>query len=370
MHKTKERILITAPSPQLPGGVANFYSVFRKYSSSNIEFLTVGRRRVKENLHQTLMRFLKDYCLFMFKMVPPTYQIVILNPSLDPKSLFRDGIYLLIAKLLNRKVVVFFRGWDVEYENIIFRKYIKIFRLVFFKADAIIVLASQFKKKIEHIGYNNPIFLGTTVVDDKVFSYYPKVLKHAVDNNTKTHFNMLFLSRIERNKGIYEAIDAYCKLKPLYPNISMTIAGSGNDLEKVKDYIDGLETNDIELLGYIKGSKKHYTFSKANAYLFPTTHGEGMPTSVLEAMAYGLPVLTRPVGGIEDFFENGKMGFLTESLDPKVFADMLEKLITNKELALTMGEYNYNYAKSHFSSSIVFERIEKICEAVMQKRNC
>ena len=38
-----------------------------------------------------------------------------------------------------------------------------------------------------------------------------------------------------------------------------------------------------------------------------------MPISVLEAMAYGLPVITRPVGGIRDFFEDGKMGFLTEA---------------------------------------------------------
>ncbi len=65
-------------------------------------------------------------------------------------------------------------------------------------------------------------------------------------------------------------------------------------------------------------------------YLFPTYH-EGMPGSVLEAMGYGLPVITRTVGGLPDFFEHEKMGFITESLDASVFADFLEQLVKDPE---------------------------------------
>ena len=45
-----------------------------------------------------------------------------------------------------------------------------------------------------------------------------------------------------------------------------------------------------------------------------------MPTVVLEAMAFGLPILTRNVGGLVDFFKNDKMGFITDSLEPKDFS--------------------------------------------------
>lgn len=45
-----------------------------------------------------------------------------------------------------------------------------------------------------------------------------------------------------------------------------------------------------------------------------------MPTVVLEAMAFGLPVVTRAVGGLCDFFEDGKMGRITNSMNPMDYA--------------------------------------------------
>ena len=70
-----------------------------------------------------------------------------------------------------------------------------------------------------------------------------------------------------------------------------------------------------------------------------------MPTVVLEAMAFGLPILTRNVGGLVDFFKNDKMGFITDSLEPKDFADAMVPYIKDKELARKVGAYNAQYAK-------------------------
>ena len=91
-----------------------------------------------------------------------------------------------------------------------------------------------------------------------------------------------------------------------------------------------------------------------------------MPTSVLEAMAYGLPVVTRPVGGLKDFFEDGKMGYITESLAPSVFAEAVEKLIREPETCRRMGRYNREFAHEHFAASRVAERIKRIYHEVCQ----
>ncbi len=134
---------------------------------------------------------------------------------------------------------------------------------------------------------------------------------------------------------------------------------------RVIQYIERSHVKDINILGYVSGKTKIEAFQKADIYLFPTYY-EGMPNSVLEAMAYGLPVITRPVGGIKDFFEDGKMGYLSNSLSPKVIASNIERLIVNPNLANKIGKYNHEYAKRHFGSSQVIQRIESICELVLK----
>ena len=80
---------------------------------------------------------------------------------------------------------------------------------------------------------------------------------------------------------------------------------------------------------------------------------------------YGLPILTRPVGGIPDFFEDGKMGFLLESKEPAIWAEKLEQLARDRKLALSMGEYNHRYAASRFRPDNVVKRLESIYEKVI-----
>ena len=77
-------------------------------------------------------------------------------------------------------------------------------------------------------------------------------------------------------------------------------------------------------------------------------------------MAAGLPVITRPMGGINDFFQDGKMGLLVRSHDPAELARAVETLCADKALRSRMGRYNYQYARDHFTASIVANRLEHI----------
>lgn len=89
-----------------------------------------------------------------------------------------------------------------------------------------------------------------------------------------------------------------------------------------------------------------------------------MPNAVLEAMAFGLPVLTRPVGGLKDFFEDNRMGFITESKNPTIFAELLGRLVEDSGLRYAMGEYNRHYALERFSASNVAAKLVGIYEQV------
>ena len=362
------KVLITVPHAEVAGGVANYYRIFRKHGSKRFEFFIIGNRFQERSLCKTLIRFLTDMRFFIRTIISTPYELIILNPSLDPKSLLRDGMHLFLAKLFGKKVIVFFRGWHTKWEPLVFDKLGWFFRFCFFKANAMITLAVEFKKKLENIGYSKPIFLETTIVDDDAFSdFRPEKYKFGPERFDRgTH--ILFLSRIQREKGIYETIKAFQVLKRRHPTVSLSIAGDGKEMGRVIQYIERSHIKDINILGYVSGKTKIEAFQKADIYLFPTYYGEGMPNSVLEAMAYGLPVITRPVGGIKDFFEDGKMGYLSNSLSPKVIASNIERLIVNPNLANKIGKYNHEYAKRHFGSSQVIQRIESICELVLKGR--
>ena len=352
------RVLLNTVSLDVGGGVANYYSVVRPFLSEGIEYFTVGGRGEKGTL-AVIVRLLKDYLDFLLKLRNGNYDLVHLNPSLLSKAIVRDGIFLLIAKAVGKKVIVFVHGWDTEFERVLRQYFFGLFRITYLKADAFIVLSTEFREKLFDVGYRNLVFTETTAVDEAIFIRTDEEIAKSMKPPQNGGFNILFLSRVEREKGVYEAIDAFVTINSRHHSVTMTIAGDGGELSNARAYVLSRGIEGVEFSGYIRGEAKNSVFSRADVYLFPT-YGEGMPISVLEAMAYGLPVITRPVGGIKDFFVDGEMGYITESLDPCVFAALLERLITDPEICRRMSKFNRQYAYDHFRVSQVAGRLLKI----------
>lgn len=360
------RVLLITPPTEKPGGVANYYRTLRGYLPADVEYFVIGAQTDSEGPWRIIIRSLKDYVGYYRKLKGGSYDLVHLNPSLAPKAIVRDGIFLLIAKALRIRVIVFMRGWLPGCERFIRKYFLYIFRYVYQKADAFIVLGAEFRDKLIEMCGAKEVYLETTVVDDEVFSRSADMQrKHARDGDG-AELNILTLTRIEKTKGVYKSIDAYRKLKGKFPRITLTIAGDGPELPAIKQYVYDLMIQDVSFPGFVSGELKHTTYEHADIYLFPTSYGEGMPNAVLEAMAYGKPVVTRPVGGIRDYFENGCMGFITESLDPNVFAELLETLIIDRALRQRIGAFNRDYARERFMASNVAGRLQKIYREVLR----
>ena len=359
------RVLLVTPLLDKPGGVASYYKALQNHLTEEVEYFTVGARTDDESLVSILVRSLSDCVNFFRKLKRGNYDLVHLNPSLGPKALVRDGMLILIAKALRVRIIVFVHGWDVRCEHLIRKHFLSIFRIVYGKANAFIVLGTEFRDKLIKMGCTDCIFLEKTIVEDEFFLRSTALRRQWSNGGEGKKLNILALTRIEKTKGVYEAVDAYCILKRKFPWITLTIAGDGPELQAVKQYVHDMKTSDVDFLGHVQGEQKHTTFEHADIYLFPTSYGEGMPIAILEAMAYSLPVVTRPVGGIRDYFENGHMGFITESLDPNVFAGLLETLIVDNALRLTIGAFNRDYAREHFTAKKAAGRLQGIYRKVL-----
>lgn len=357
------KVLMTTPHLEKSGGVASYCATLLTHFGCEVEYFAVGSPVAGETRGRTLCRLLGDYWQFYRTLRSGQHDIVHLNPSLGSKAVLRDGGNLLIAKLLGRKALVFVHGWNDQCEEMIRRRFPRLFRIVYFQSDAIAVLARHFCQQLQVLGYHRPIYLETAVIGDDLFS---SVNAWSSEKEREGgQFNILFLSRLEKAKGLYEAIEAYRILKEREPCVTMTVAGDGPERTEMQKYIATKAIADIAYIGWVTGEAKDAVFRAATAFLLPS-YSEGMPICVLEAMGYGLPIVTRAVGGLRDFFENGKMGEMVDSLDPRDFALALGQLVKDPDRRVQIRRYNREYARKRFVASKVAARLERIYRSVME----
>ena len=353
MMRKEMKILINTPPITGNGGVANHFLGLKNKFTKDVHYNDIGSEHRKINIIVLILFF--DYLKFIFKLITIKPKVVHLNPSLSSKAVFREVIYLIIAKIFRKKVLIFWHGWNTDFEKKINTKYRQLFKIIYNNANAHIVLASDFKKKLQEWGITKPIFLETTKVDDKLLLNYSK---NDIQNKK---MQILFLARLEKNKGIFETIESFKLLQKKYKNLVLNIAGTGKAFDKVKAKIKDENLQNVKILGFVSGNQKVECIKDALFYMLPTTHGEGMPTSILEAMAFACIIISRPVGGTVDFFQENKMGHLIQSLNPEDYAQKIDKILSmQKEERIKISEYNYEFAKKKFYASTVAKRLEKI----------
>lgn len=359
-------VLLVRPYRDSQGGVADFYNTILpsfKDSEFKVKTLEIGSSCGRTSA----VHFVTDQIRFLDEL-NKNPDLVHINPSLGWKSFLRDGLFAWQVKRKGLPLLVFFHGWNKKFESTVGSRLRWFFNRTFCMADGFIVLASEFEQKLRDWGVSAPIELGTTVVDDEYllngFDYEAKILNLIV----KQRMKVLFLARLERGKGVFETVDAVKILIEKGLPVSLSIAGDGSIMQELKDYIETLDLPQgcLTLLGYISGKEKNHVFTEHDIYCLPS-YGEGLPISVLEAMTFGLPVITCPVGGLVDMFKDGEMGFFVKMGNPVEIAKSIEKLIMNREKMLQISRYNYHFASDHFMSATVANHLAGVYKSVVDK---
>ncbi|RMH70484.1 MAG: glycosyltransferase family 1 protein [Gemmatimonadetes bacterium] len=349
------RILMTTPELTQTGGVVSYCRALQNQFQLPVDYFEVGKRQGESALWQTLLRVIRDIFRFQRHLKSGAYDLVHINTSFNTKALLRDGCFAWFARRQGIKVLVYFHGWQRSLEQQMNGIRLGMFKRIFFHATALAVLCSDFKTTLSRWGYSGQIYQETTLVDDYILDQC-----NSVPKSSET-FDVLFLARLEKTKGIYEAIEAVRHVQQTHPHVHLTIAGGGREYDPARHYVEKNRIPQVTFTHVVTDvAEKYRLFQAADVYLFPTYYGEGMPVTVLEALICGVPVITRPDGGVKDFFEDGKMGFITESRDPEVFAAYITRLINDETLRRRMGRYNRQYAQRHFLAPTVVRRLERI----------
>ena len=348
-------VLITIPHPSLPGGVASIYRVLKlDESGENEYFINTSARRSADPGFFAAM-------LVRFVLHVRRVRVVQLNPSLDVKAIIRDGILLLVAKLFHKPVIVFFHGWNERFENFLLRKLLlkKLFAFVYNKPDAYCLLGTIFSEKLKGLGvYPGKTFYLPSVADD---TYYNKLSLGDGPFGCNNKRTILFLSRFDKQKGMDIALMTFKLLQELKTtfDLKLIMAGDGPFLASCKNMVSRNNIENVFFEGYVDGEKKHRILKEADILFFPTCYGEGLPCVIMEAMLYGLAVVTRPVGAIPYWVKQNN-GWITDSIEPKVFVRGILSLLEKPGLLQSIKKTNQEIAKAHFTPQKMKEQLQHI----------
>lgn len=147
---------------------------------------------------------------------------------------------------------------------------------------------------------------------------------------------LLFLGRLEADKGIFVLLKALARLRASHPDLRAVLAGEG-DLAAVRQAaaeagVAGL----IELPGWVAGEAKAHCLARAGVFVLPSRF-EGLPMALLEAQAAGLPVVASRVGGIPQVVSDGENGMLHAPDDDADLARALALVLDAPDRARQMG---------------------------------
>ncbi|MDG5467420.1 glycosyltransferase [Deltaproteobacteria bacterium IMCC39524] len=361
-------VLILHPDLRRLGGIECYYTKMWKHYSVPVQHFTIGRRPGERGHFLKIYRLFKDYFSFLNTLSNCNIDIVQVNPSFEFKSFVREGLFVVLAKFKKKKTITFFRGWDKGFEGKINNHYLWLLRALYGKTDAFIVLSDGFVRTLKGWGCSQAIYKENTVLDDNCLDMFD--IDHSIETRINSKcWRILFLSRIFKQKGIYEIIEAFNILKAKYPRLELVIAGDGPELQSAKKYVFEKSISDITFTGDVRDEEKNTILTKCHIFCFPTYHNEGLPNSIVEAMAFGLPIVTRPVGGIPDFFLDGKHGFLTASKKPKKIAGLIEKLLLDEDLYKKISNANHSYATENFLASQAAGRFERLYNTILSKHS-
>lgn len=345
------KVLLVSPSFKLQGGVVEFNKMLLKYGSANYLLFEISSG-LQTNKWLKLFCLIWDYFRFLGLLLFKKIDVVHVNPSLGANSIKRDGVFVKLAKYVNKKVYVHWHGWNPDNEYLLEGDNLKFIKSSFFKVNHIKFLSEDFKKKFYELGYRNQVSVGSTFVDDELVKELP--LKSFESNE----ITLLFLSTVSKNKGVYIALDVFKALLNKNPSMNLIIAGDGDELENVKALVDNENIPNVSFTGFVSGKEKRAVFLKADVYLFPSFY-EGMPTSVLEAMCFGLPIVCSDAGAIPEVFEEGKMGhMILNKEDVSKYKEAIENIIRNELILKEMSVYNNDLGKKYYLASKVVKRIE------------
>jgi glycosyltransferase involved in cell wall biosynthesis len=227
------------------------------------------------------------------------------------------------------------------------------------RSDMITAVSNSVAQELEEYGlYSHEVVVIGNGVDENLF--VPIQIKN------KERY-ILYTGRLSYRKGLFDFIKCGIMVCAKYTDIKFKLTGKGPLKDKLKNTVaeSGFEDR-FEFLGHVDKSKLIELYQNATIFILPS-HYEGLPTTLLEAMSCGLPIVATAVSGNLDVVESGKNGILVPVKSPDKMAEAISSLLENENLRKELGIAARRTIEDKFTWDSISDKILKCYYSILQR---
>lgn len=295
---------------------------------------------------------------------------------------------VLLAKLLHKKVVLkadsqgemsggFFESGlkkiGVSHSSFLFKMFLGFRNTILKRADAFSAISTEIASEWTSSGIpSEKIHLIPNCVDTNRFAPVDDAQKISLRNKLNLPQNAtiaIYTGRLVSYKGLPLLLKVWNDIRRKNENLLLILAGTGgldihNCEDELKEYVrvNGLEKH-VMFTGAVQNVPEYLQAS--DLFVFPTEN-DAFPSSIVEAMACGLPVVTTPVGAIKTIVTDGETGMLIQPGNHEQLFQALDVMLSDTALASRLGNAAHQSVQGLYSAEAVSKKYLDLFQGLIQ----
>lgn len=338
------------------GGIGSVIETYSKYFTVFNYVCTYG---TSENKIIIIFKFLKSiFDLAIMLITNREIRIVHIHGAAKG-SFFRKQIIFILSKYIFRKKVIFHcHGSEMEKFYFSSPHIVQKMMVYFFNnVDLIICLSNSWALFFKQNFIPKKIAVLENIVEEVI-------AQSTLEHRTDKIINFLFMGAIGDRKGIFDLLEVISQNKQeFFGKMNLVIGGNG-EVKRLSEFIETNELSEIVIYkGWVTGELKTKLFLETDVYILPS-YNEGLPISILEAMTYGLPVISTNVGGIPEIISHGINGCLNNPGDKEAIYSALKLFIDAPSLCQEYGIKATEMVEPYYAANVI-PKLESIYKKLL-----
>ncbi|MBE9106856.1 glycosyltransferase family 4 protein [Nostoc cf. edaphicum LEGE 07299] len=350
------KVTMLGESLERQGGIVSVEKLILEGTTSDIQIKHIATLPNGSAVHKVFV-FLQAICELFWNLLNKKVDLIHIHVS-SRGSAFRHSITTLIGWLFQKPVIIHTHSSDFHLFYSKLPQWLKQWlSWSFCKCTCFIALSNSWKNfYIENLGLKPEQVI---VLPNPV--KIPAQIPQRIGSN---QIFFLFLGRIGERKGAFDLIKAFASIPVAQQSQAKLVMAGDGDVEQARSLIPTLNLIDsITILDWVDQEKRDELLTKADVLVLPS-YNEGLPMALLEAMSWGLPVITTPVGGIPEIVTQNQNGLLVNPGDIQQLSEAMRSLITDENLRISLGN-NARVGVKHLDINNYMTSLKCIYAAVL-----